>query len=399
MRVYQVNVVCGNGSTGKIAVDISREIVANNGECRIAYGRGEAPENVDALRISTKKEVYWHVLMTRLTGRHGLYSKRATKRLIDDIKSYNPDIIHLHNIHGYYLNYEMLFVFLKEYNRPVLWTLHDCWAFTGHCAHFDYVGCEKWKTGCGNCKQLKEYPSVWGVDSSSKNYAKKKALFSELPGLTFVTVSDWLKGVVSRSMLGKYPIHTIYNGIDLEKFCPTESNLRQKYHLEDKKVILGVASVWSEKKGINTFKKLAEKIPEDMQIVLMRVPEKIKKVLPANILCIDNVYNVNELVKWYTMADVYVNASVEETMGLTTIEALACGTPVVVMNATASPELVTEKCGMVVDKDSIDELFEAIKGMKKTDEVSNSCLNRAKEFDRNQKYGEYITLYRSLVES
>lgn len=399
MKVYQVNVVCGNGSTGKIAVDIREKVLENGGKCRIAYGRGNAPEGVDSLCIAKKMDVYYHAFMTRMTGKHGLYSKKATKILIEDIKQYHPDVIQLHNIHGYYVNYEMLFQFLSEYKKPVVWTLHDCWAFTGHCSHFDYVGCEKWQNGCEKCIQLKEYPSVWLKDNSALNYAKKKELFTSLSDLTIVTVSHWLKSVVDKSFLSKFPIHTIYNGIDLEKIYPIESDIREKYHLEKKKIVLGVASNWGEKKGIDTFCKLAQKVSEDIQIVLIRVPDKIKKSLPDNILCIDNVLSGDDLTKWYSVADVYVNASVEETMGLTTVEALACGTPVVVMNATASPELVTEECGIVVEKDDINALCKAILDMKKSPEIIENCQERAKEFEKNKQYGEYVALYQKVLKS
>ncbi len=397
MKVYQVNVVCGNGSTGKIAVDISNQIEKHGGQCRIAYGRGAAPQGVDAVCIAQKLEVYYHAFMARLWDRCGLYSKKATQFLIEDIKKYHPDIIQLHNIHGYYVNYEMLFTFLKEYKRPVVWTLHDCWAFTGHCAHFDHCGCNQWENACENCPQKSEYPKAMLKDNSKENYLKKKELFTNVDDMTIVTVSDWLCGIVRKSFLRNYSIKTIYNGIDLEKIRPIESELRKQYNLEKKKVILGVASVWNEKKGIKTFMKLAEKVSSDMQIVLIRVPEKIKKQLPKNILCIDNVEGMEELTKWYSLADVYVNGSVEETMGLTTIEALATGTPVVVMNATACPELVTKECGRVVEKGDIDALVRAIDELLEEKELFYKCQNRASEFEKSKQYEQYYTLYEGML--
>ena len=236
MKVYQINIVCGFGSTGRIAVDLAHTIEDEGGCCRIAYGRKEASSEVDSYKFSNQTEVYTHVLMTRLTDRHGLYSRNATKRLIEDIKNYNPDIIHLHNVHGYYVNYEMLFDFLKTYNRPIVWTLHDCWAFTGHCAHFDYVGCNKWKKECSQCPQKRLYPESLFLDNSTDNYHRKKDAFTLVPNMTLVTVSEWLKDVAGKSFLKKYPMEKISNGLDLQVMRPVESNLRKKYNYENKKI-------------------------------------------------------------------------------------------------------------------------------------------------------------------
>lgn len=396
MKLYQINVVCGTGSTGRIVADISHMMEEHGDECRIAYGRGKAPDDINAIKVENKFGNSWHAIMTRLTDRHGLYSKRATKMLIKDIKQFRPDIIHLHNIHGYYLNYEMLFAFLKEYNKPVVWTLHDCWAFTGHCAHFDASGCQRWKMECGQCCQSKEYPSSLWKDASQANYTSKKKSFTGVMRLHIITVSDWLKSVAEQSFLTDYPIITIYNGIDLKVMHPTESNLRQQYELTQKKIVLGVASVWNEKKGLGLFQILAAKLPENYQIILIGVSEKLKKRMPANVICIDK-QNYTELAKWYSAADVYVNGSIEETMGLTTIEAMACGTPVVVQRATAIPEVVGEGCGIVVKKHDIDGMIQAITTLEKTDEVTNRCVTWAAEFEKKKQYQHYYEVYQNLL--
>ena len=396
MRIYQINVVC-IGSTGRIATDISHYVEQHGDQCRIAYGRGEVCDGIDAFKIGTQWDSMFHAAMTRLTDKHGLYSKAATERLIEDIRRYEPDIIHLHNIHGYYVNYEVLFDFLKKYNKPVVWTLHDCWAFTGHCAHFDAIGCDRWKSGCGNCCQIREYPSSLWRDASAENYARKQQAFCGVEKLQIVTVSDWLKRMVQSSYLSGYPIRTIYNGIDLQVMRSCNTNFREIYKLEEKKVILGIASVWNEKKGLGLFRELAERLPGNYRIVMIGVPEKLKRELPDNIMSIGKV-GYEELAKWYSMADVYVNGSIEETMGLTTVEAMACGTPVVVQNATAVPEVVGEGCGTVVEKGNLEAMITAICSMQKTPEISARCIEQASKYEKEQQYAKYYQLYQSLMQ-
>lgn len=398
MKIYQVNVVCSVGSTGRIAADISQYVEQKGDQCRIAYGRGTAEDGIDAIRIETKYGSIFHAVMTRLTDRHGLYSKHATRRLIEDMRQYEPDIIHLHNIHGYYLNYELLFAFLKEYNKPVVWSLHDCWAFTGHCAHFDAVGCDKWKIGCENCCQTREYPTSWFRDASAENYVRKQQAFCGVEKLQIITVSDWLKRMVQSSYLSGYQVRTIYNGIDLQVMKPCYTKLRNIYQLEDKKVILGVASVWNEKKGLGIFRELANRLPGNCQIVMIGVSDKQKRELPENILCLDKV-GYTELAEWYSTADIYVNGSVEETMGLTTVEAMACGTPVVVQNATAVPEVVGEGCGIVVEKGDIEGITAAIHRISKTPEISARCREHAERYEKSGQYEQYYRLYQELVNS
>ena len=234
MKILQINSVCGIGSTGRIATDIHNILIEQGHESYIAYGR-DLPKNCDnAIRIGTKIDNYTHVAKTRLLDKHGFGSKQATIEFIESVKELNPDIIHLHNIHGYYINIEILFNYLKEANKPVVWTLHDCWSFTGHCSHFDYIGCNKWRTGCFDCPQKQEYPKSILVDNSKWNYNKKKAIFNGLKKLTIVTPSNWLAELVGDSFLKKYEIITINNGIDTAIFKLRKSGFRYKYNLENK---------------------------------------------------------------------------------------------------------------------------------------------------------------------
>lgn len=397
MRVYQINVVCGSGSTGRIAVDLSKEIESVGGQCRIAYGRGEAPETVDAIKISNKFDLYWHALMTRITDRHGLYSKRATKKLIRDIEEYAPDIIHLHNIHGYFLNYEILFHFLKIYDKPVVWTMHDCWAFTGHCAHYDSVRCEQWKTQCSRCPNIKGYPSSinqWNVDY---NYRKKKKCFSNVADLTIVAPSAWLKRQVETSFFSYAKCKTIHNGIDLTNFRPGESNLQKRIGHE-KKMLLGVASVWTKNKGLEDFVKLRSMLDDEYVICMIGLSIKQINKMPNGIIAVERTNDVEELAQYYAMADIFLNLTYEDTFPTTNIEALACGTPVITYRTGGSPEAITDSCGVVFEKGDLEGIVNMItQSLSKKEFCSAKCVERSRYFEQSLCYHRYIDLYKELL--
>ena len=335
-----------------------------------------------------------HALQSRIFDNSGFARKRATKKFIEWVKEYDPDLIHLHNIHGYYINMEVLFEYLKQSQKPVVWTLHDCWAFTGHCSHFDRINCNKWKTQCKNCPQKKSYPKSLFFDRSEKNYFEKKQLFSAIENLTIVTPSKWLAELVQHSFLKEKRIHVIPNGIDLNQFKPTESDFRIRYGLENKKIVLGVASAWGQSKGLYDFYKLAQLLDNCYQIVLVGLTEKQKKELPNNIVGITRTNSVRELAEIYSAADVFVNPSIQETMGLTTVEALACGTPVVVYDKTAVPETIQgADAGIIVKAGDIVAVANAIQTM---DIKFQSCLKRARLYDKSDRFVQYLELYLSL---
>lgn len=395
MKVLQINSVCGIGSTGRIATDIHSMLIEQGHESYIAYGR-DLPRNCDnAIRIGNKIDNYAHVLLTRLFDKHGFGSIKATEEFIKKVEEIDPDVIHLHNIHGYYINIEVLFDYLKEADKPVIWTLHDCWAFTGHCAYFDYVGCEKWKTGCYDCPEKKSYPSSRLLDKSKQNYLKKKEIFTGVKNMTIVTPSNWLAELVRESFLGEYPVKVINNGIDLKIFKPTKSNFREKYNIEDKFIILGVANVWDRRKGFDYFIELSKLIKRDEIIVMVGLTEKQKRSLPDNIIGITRTNDVNELVEIYTAADYFLNPSLEETMGLETVEALACGTPVIVSNSTAVPEVVNEKCGKIVLDNSTKGFYSAIVNNDR-DFSSIECIKQAQKYDKQKMYKKYLNLYNEV---
>ena len=391
MKIFQINSTCGFGSTGRIAVDILKELEKNGGEGIIAYGRNSAPENVNSYRIGSDLDVKIHGVLSRITDRQGFYGTSATKKLIEKIKDYNPDIIHLHNIHGYYLNVAVLFDFLKEYNKPIVWTLHDCWAFTGHCAYFSFNGCEKWKTECNTCPLKKDYPTSLVMDNSKKNYEQKKELFTKPDNITIVTPSKWLKDLTEKSFLGKYPVKVINNGIDLTKFKPTESDFREKNNLQDKFIILGVASVWEERKGLKDFIKLNEMLSENEKIVLVGLDDNQLATLPEDIIGIKRTSSIEELAEIYSSADVFVNPTYEDNYPTTNLEAISCGTPVVTYITGGSPESVFEGNGFSVPQGDVKGIYDAIKKV-------DGCKTPTKDFfDASKRYKEYVDLYKEIL--
>lgn len=392
MKVLQINSF-GNLSTGKIAVDIHKALVENGHEGMIAFARGTIENYIPHIKIGNKCDIAFHGLMTRLTDKTGFYSKKPTKILIKNIADYDPDIIHLHNLHGYYINIEMLFDYIRKAGKPVIWTIHDCWPFTGHCCYFDDVGCQKWTYGCEECPQKSSYPKSF-LDRSKWNYENKQMLFSNISNMTIVSVSKWLDALVAQSFLGRYTHLTIHNGIDLAKFKPTPSNFREKYGLENKFLIIGVASTWSARKGFDDFLKLSEQLDDRYRIVLVGLtPSQIKKVNP-NMIGLTRTTTPEELAGLYTTADVFFNASIEESFGLPTIEAIACGTPAVVYNATAIPECVRPETGYIVDKHDIGQVITAIKKIQNEHFVVNKSIF---EFDKRKLFKKYITLYEKIL--
>jgi putative colanic acid biosynthesis glycosyltransferase len=399
--LLQINTVVNKGSTGRIAEEIGQTAIAAGWESYIAYGRNERPSSSNLIKIGTDKDVKLHGLQTRLFDRHGLGSKDATTAFIRKIEDIKPDIVHLHNIHGYYINMEVLFHYLKKVNIPVVWTLHDCWPITGHCSHFTFVGCEKWKTQCYSCPQKKGYPASYFIDRSEKNYNLKKELFNSLPNLTLVPVSQWLSGILKDSFLQNYPIKVINNGINTEVFKPSAvSDFRNKYGLKDKFILLGVASVWEERKGLKDFIELSKLLDSDYQIVLVGLTKKQIEQLPENILGIERTESVDALAEIYSSSDIVLNLSYEETFGLTTVEGFACGTPGIVYNATASPELIDEFTGLIVKPGDINGVVEAINLIKENGKqyYSDACVNRAQRlYKKEDRYREYIDLYEELI--
>jgi glycosyltransferase involved in cell wall biosynthesis len=386
MKVLQINSVCGIGSTGRIATDIHNILIGQGHKSYIAYGRG-LPKNCDnAIKIGSTIDNYTHVAKTRIQDKHGFGSKRATVEFIDKVKELDPDIIHLHNIHGYYINIEILFNYLKEANKPVIWTLHDCWAFTGHCSHFDYLGCNKWKTGCFDCPQKQEYPKSILFDNSSWNYSKKKEVFNGVDNMTIVTPSNWLADLVRESFLNNYEIKTIHNGINLSIFKPIESDFKRKYNIENTFIILGVSSVWNQRKGFFEYIKLSKKLNADEVIVLVGVSEKQKEDLPRNIVGITRTADVKELAEIYTSADVFVNLTLEDNYPTVNLEAMACGTYVISYDTGGCQETINRDDGRIIEKENIHLLLDCLRNVKKSSKSINTNIEKHSNVDMIKKY-------------
>lgn len=390
MKILQINSVCGYGSTGSIVVDLYNELKKRGHECYVAYGRGNAPKNIQAYRVGSDVDVYVHGIFSRLTDKQGFYSTNATKRFVHWMKEYDPDVIHLHNLHGYYINIKILFDVLKQMDKPVVWTLHDCWAFTGHCSHFEFIECDKWKTQCRHCPQKKEYPASFLVDNSRNNFVRKKSAFCTLKNLTIITPSQWLGNLVKESFLQKYSSRVIRNGIDLQVFHPTYKNMKQQYGLQDKKIILGVASEWGKRKGMQDFLKLAELLDDNYHIVLIgHMMEKPMK--KNNITYISRTNNREELAAWYTEADVFFNPTYEDTFPTVNLEALACGTQVVTYDTGGSPEGIIDHAGMVFAKGDLNGVALYINSQK------HVKVSEEKSFlSKDRMVEKYVEIYEKV---
>lgn len=363
MKILMINSVCGIKSTGRICTDLAVELEKQGHEVKIAYGRENVPEQFQkhAIRIGSEWDVRFHGIKARLFDAMGLGSKEATQKFIDWVEEFNPDIIHLHNIHGYYINIEILFKYLKKCKKKIIWTLHDCWTFTGHCAYFDYYGCNKWKSGCkGICACKKDYPATLLLSRAEENYQIKKSLFTGINNLTIVTPSQWLASLVKKSFLSEYNVKVIHNGVNTDVFKPTPSEIKSIYSIGNKKIILGVASIWDRRKGLETFIELSKQIEDDYKIILIGLNKEQIKKLPNTIIGIERTNSTKELAEFYSVADVFLNPTLEDNYPTTNIEAIACGTPVISYDTGGSGESAIFY-GSVVKKGDITAIIQEIK--------------------------------------
>lgn len=402
MKVIHIN-VSASGSTGRISRAIGDYIRKYGNRYLLLYGINQT-DDADALCISDYFDTHLHDRLSKLTGLQGYFSLLHTIRVVRILKKEDPDIIHLHNIHGNYLYLPLLFWYLAGTGCQIVVTLHDCWLFTGKCPHFTDVKCDKWKKSCGHCPQLRIYPKSLFFDQTSKCLADKKKWFSRINGrLTIVAVSDWLKQVAEESFLNEAPLCRIYNGIatDIFKLVDIGASFDQRYGICGKYVILGVASVWDPRKGMSDFLELSKRLDSDECIVMVGLSPKQCENLPNNVIGIPHTENQAELVCLYNRADVFFNASTEETFGMVTAEALACGTPVVVYNSTACPEIVSTDTGTVVSPHNIAEVERVIKKMKERGFKKKNrfnCRRIAEErFSKEVMAEQYAALYDAVI--
>ena len=401
LKVLSIN-TSNFGSTGNIMLRLQECCKSNGMKMLVAFpkSRSNMKKRVaNSIYIGSILSRNIHLQLSNLTGYNGTFSYFSTLIFLRKVKKYKPDIIHLHNLHNCYINLPMLFNYIKKNNIPVVWTLHDCWAFTGQCPHFTMAKCDKWKTGCYSCPQYNEYPSSL-VDRTKTMWKLKKKWFTGVQNMTIVTPSQWLADLVKESFLKEYPVKVINNGIDLSIFKPTESDFRKKHGIaENQKMLLGVSFGWGVRKGLDVFIELSERLDsEEYQIVLVGTDDNVDKQLPSNIISIHRTQDQKELAEIYTAADVFVNPTREEVLGMVNIESLACGTPVITFNSGGSPECIDKFCGVVVECDDVDAMEQAVKRLCLNDVYNETlCIERAKHFNNIMRFKEYVSLYDTVV--
>lgn len=397
MKILMVNVVCGNGSTGRICTDLAVALEELGHEVKIAYGRGSVPERYKkyAVRIGSDYDVYMHGLRARLADGSGFGSKRASERFIEWVIRYNPDVIHLHNLHGYYLNLEVLFNYLRSSKKRIIWTLHDCWAFTGHSAFCDAVNCNKWKSGCYKCPLVNEYPASY-FDMSKRNWEKKKMLFSSVPNMTIVTPSKWLAEWTRQSFLKEYKVEVINNGIDIKQFKQINSSFKRENEIKNRFMVIGVASAWNKMKGLSDYIKLDSLLGEEYKIVLVGVSKRQQQKLPESILGVERTNSIQDLVKIYNAADLMVNLSYCENYPTNNLEAIACGTKVLSYDTGGSAETIHGN-GVVVPRGDINAIAKAIEDCKNNCNQNNTTP-QLDYLDKRLCVNKYVKTIMNIVD-
>lgn len=405
-KLLQINpVVKENTSTGKIMRELGELALANGWESYIAYSRardGVPAHTSQLVPVGNKADLLFHWVATRLFDAHGLVSRRATRQLVQRIREIDPDIVHIHNVHGYFLHYPTLCHFLAERGKPVIWTVHDCWLFTGHCYHYTAAGCQRWQTGCYNCPQQTAFPASYGFDRSRKNFRDKQQAFTSLRTLTLVPASEWMRGELARSFLKETPCRVIHNGIDVDTFQPRpDPGLRARYGITKPVYYLAVASIWLPEKGISDLIRLSHKMREDEQLVLVgKMEPTLQKKLPLSIVTIDRTTDAQALASLYTEATALVNPTWQDNYPTVNLEAIACGTPVVTYQTGGSVESITPQTGLVVQQGQVEALAQALRQIRQTaPEIWRlACRAHAeRQFDRTKCFNEYIQLYEDLA--
>ncbi|MCL1854931.1 MAG: glycosyltransferase [Clostridia bacterium] len=422
MRVAHINVTA-TLSTGGIAADISRVLMERGHKALVAFARGYYPVGVPWLRIGNQAEQAWHLLWARAADRAGFAGRLGTQKLVRKLSAYQPDIVHLHNLHGYYLHLPTLFRWLEKTGVPVVWTLHDCWAYTGHCAYYTMApgdasraegrthrrattrGCDRYKRGCGHCPQKRAYPRSIGLDQSARNWREKRSLENKLRRLWLAVPSHWLAEEVRKSFLRDYPVYVLPNGIDMTVFRPCEDldflrDVAKKHRLDEqdgRHMLLSVASVWDARKGLEDFYELSRLLGDEYCILLVGLTSRQRDQLPKNIVGVGRTENLRELCALYTAADLYISLSHEETMGMTLLEAMACGTQVLCYDATALPESVTDQVGAVAPVGNIAVVAETVKRLCDAPKDAAACRRHAETYDKDKRYLAYVRLYEELL--
>lgn len=404
-KIALINSVC-TGSTGKIMGDIQRRAKDSGYEVISFFGRGNGFSDLNCIKFNKKNSFYFNILYNFIFNKQGLQSKKETECLIQHLESFKPDVIHLHNIHGYYLNYKLLFDWINtSFEGKIVWTLHDCWAFTGHCAYFSYANCQKWKNQCSPvCPMRHGYPYSFFVDTSKSEFDLKKEIFTIRKDFKIVTPSNWLNKLVRQSFLREHHVQTINNGINLEIFKPNiDIEIKQKYGIpKDKKIILGVANIWEKRKGLDDFLELSRLLTNENVVIILVGLSNIKKKLIKkykNIIGIERTENVHELVKIYSLSDIFVNLTKEDNYPTVNIESIACGTPVITYDTGGCNEQVISTTGYCCTKNTVEEVKAKILEFINIDFKNTIFDNKAvlSGFDANRSFDEYIKIYDRLL--
>lgn len=398
MRILLVNSVYGSGSTGRICAQLASSLTHAGNDCLVVYGRGEkkplAGESL--LRVGSDAEVRLHGAATRLLDANGLVSRRATGQLLRAMQAFDPDVIHLHNIHGYYLQFERLFDELRKCGKPIVWTLHDCWPFTGHCAYFDMAHCDRWKTGCGDCPQRGAYPASLLIDGSARNWQRRQASFSGLSRLVIVTPSEWLANHVRHSFLGAYPTVVIPNGVDTAVFRPRpakEVRAALPKGIEPGQYLLGVANAWEPRKGLQDFFKLSARIAgTPRKLLLVGLNDAQLRALPSTVFGIKRTSSAQALAALYTGCAAYLNLTYEENYPTTNLEAAACGANVITYSSGGCAETLHAHSRAVPtgDLDAVEHLVRALPLPARQDAPSPPL-------DAEDCVARYLRLYQSVL--
>lgn len=398
--LIQIDSCLGKGSTGRITESIGLIMKRSGWDCYVVHGDRYAGETqLKSIKAVSRVQEYMHALGSMLFDRHGLFSSSETRTLVAKLRALKPDVIQLHCIHGYYINYKILFEFLREINVPVVWTFHDCWAFTGHCAHFAFAGCEKWKTGCYSCALSGSYPKSLLLDNSVRNWKHKKEAFTSVKNMHIIAVSEWLADLTRQSFLQKYPVQVIYNGVDLSVFRPVSNDIRQKYGIStDDIMVLGVATAWGPEKGLKDFVRLNSE--PGIKVVLVGTDDKIRRNLPPDIISINRTESQSRLAEFYSAADMLVNPTYNDSFPTVNLEAMACGTPVVTYRTGGSPEAIFEETGAIVEQGDYEGLADVVRSFGRTfkERHSAACRKCAEiHFDNNRQFEKYRQIYEQLL--
>lgn len=394
MKILFINSFLSSGGPPRIIKGLYDALTEQGHDCLLAAAREKPIDGMNVYVIGNQTRTYRNAIESRLLDNDGFVSSFETRKLIEAIKEFKPDVIHIHNLHGYYINSEILFNYLKSADIPVIWTFHDCWPFTGHCAYYDGIGCEKWQNGCGECGQKQAYPKSI-VDRSKRNWARKRAAFCGLPNATIVTPSKWLADVVKKSFLRDYRIEVVNNGVDLEQFHPIDSDFRAAHGLQDSFLIVSVAAVWDERKGFSDYIKLAGLFDDSMALVMVGVTKKQKESLPEKIIGIKKTESVQELAEIYSAADVFLNLTYEDNFPTVNIEALACGTSIITYDTGGSPEIADSENEIVCKRGDIGKIYNAILKIRNNDgrKETEALRGNAMKYTKEQMTEKYMEIY------